>query len=113
MKGKIIMKKKLVLMTSALMAMSLLSACNAHTHDWGEVTYTWSSDNTTCTAERVCKGDESHKETETANSTYVVVTEAKCEEDGKGRYSVSFENEAFEAQTKEVKIDATDHDYQF
>ena len=107
------MKKKLVLMTSALMAMSLLSACNTHTHDWGEVTYTWSEDNKTCVAERVCKGDESHKESETAQSTYSVVTEAKCEEDGKGRYSVSFENEAFEAQTKEVKIDATDHDYQF
>ena len=108
------MKKKLVLMTSALMAIGLLAGCgNQHTHDWGEVTYTWSSDNLTCTAERVCKGDESHKETETANSTYAVVTEAKCETDGKGRYSVSFENEAFAAQTKEVKIDALEHDYKF
>ena len=100
-------------MTSALMAIGLLSACNQHTHDWGEVTYTWSQDNKTCVAERVCKGDESHKEIETANSTYAVVTEAKCETDGKGRYSVTFENEVFEAQTKEVKIDALEHDYKF
>ena len=98
-------------MTSALMAMSLLSACNQHTHDWGEVTYTWSSDNTTCTAERVCKSDESHKETETANSTYAVVTEAKCEEDGKGRYSVSFENEAFVAQSKDIVLNAIGHEW--
>ena len=100
-------------MTSALMAISLLAGCNKHTHEWGEVVYTWSQDNKTCTAERVCKGDESHKETETANSTYVVVDEAKCEVDGKGKYSVTFENEAFAAQTKEVKIDALEHDYQF
>ena len=105
------MKKKLVLMTSALMAMSLLSACNTHTHDWGEVTYTWSEDNKTCVAERVCKGDESHKETETANSTYAVVTEAKCEEDGKGRYSVSFENEAFVAQSKDIVLNAIGHEW--
>ena len=106
------MKKKLVLMTSALMAIGLLAGCgNQHTHDWGEVTYTWSSDNLTCTAERVCEGDESHKETETANSTYAVVTEAKCETDGKGRYSVSFENEAFAAQTKDITLDAIGHEW--
>ena len=108
------MKKKLVLMTSALMTVGLLAGCgNNHVHNWGEVIYTWSSDNSTCTAERVCKGDESHKETETANSTYSVVTEAKCEKDGNGRYSVSFKNEAFASQSKDVVIDALAHDYQF
>jgi hypothetical protein len=105
------MKKKLVLMTSALMAISLLAGCNKHTHEWGEVTYTWSADNATCTAERVCKGDESHKETEVANSTYNVVSEAKCEEDGTGRYSVSFTNEAFTTQTKDITLEAIGHEW--
>lgn len=105
------MKKKLVLMTSALMAMSLLSACNAHTHDWGEVIYTWSEDNKTCTAERVCKGDESHKETETVNTTYVVVDSAKCEKDGKGRYTADFTSEAFADQTKDITLEAFGHEW--
>ena len=108
------MKKKLVLMTSALMAISLLTGCGSeHVHNWGEVVYEWSADYTSCTATRVCEDNESHKETETANSTYSVVTEAKCEEDGKGRYSVSFSNEAFADQTKDITLEATGHDYQF
>ena len=105
------MEKKIVLMTSVLMAVSFLSACKQHTHDWGEVTYTWSEDNKTCVAERVCKGDENHKETETANSTYAVVASAKCETDGTGRYSVSFVNEAFAPQTKDVTLEAIDHNW--
>ena len=103
------MKKKLVLMTTALMAITLLTGCNSHSHDWGEVIYTWSSDNSTCTAERVCKGDESHKETETVNSTYKVVEEAKCEEDGKGRYTADFTSEAFVDQTKDITLEAIGH----
>ena len=105
------MEKKIVLMTSVLMAVSFLSACKQHTHDWGEVTYTWSEDNKTCVAERVCKGDENHKETETANSTYAVVASAKCETDGTGRYSVSFVNEAFAPQTKDITLEAIDHNW--
>ena len=107
------MKKRLVLMTSALLTMSFLTGCNTHTHNWDEVTYTWSSDYKTCTAERVCKDDKSHKESETANSSYVVLLEAKCEVDGKGKYSVSFENKVFEAQEKEVALDKLGHNYQF
>ena len=39
------MKKKLVLMTSALMAASLLVCYgNKHVHNWGEVVYEWSAD---------------------------------------------------------------------
>ncbi len=105
------MKKKLVLMTSALMAISLLTGCNKHSHDWGEVVYTWSQDNKTCTAERVCKSNEEHKETETVNSTYVVVEEAKCEEDGKGRYTADFTSEAFVDQTKDITLEAIGHEW--
>ena len=82
-----------------------------HRHQWGEPIYKWSSDNSYCVAERVCVDDVSHKESERANSTYIVVTEPKCETDGLGRYSVSFQNAAFAAQTKEVTIDATGHDW--
>ena len=95
------MKKNLVLMTSALMAITLLAGCNSHTHEWGEATYTWSEDNKTCTAKRVCANDESHVEEETVNTTYAVVSEAKCEEDGKGRYTADFTGEAFVDQTKD------------
>ncbi|MDY6392818.1 MAG: hypothetical protein SPL80_08295 [Bacilli bacterium] len=102
------MKRKIVLMTSVLMAIGLLAGC-AHSHEWETVTYSWSDDNKTCTATRVCKGDESHKETETANSTYAVVAEAKCEEKGKGKFTVTFKNEAFGTQSKEVEIDAIGH----
>ncbi|MBO6280675.1 MAG: leucine-rich repeat domain-containing protein [Bacilli bacterium] len=109
------MKKKLVLMTSALMTIGLLAGCgNQHTHEWGDVSYTWAEDNSTCTATRVCKGDESHVETETVDTTSVVVTEATCEENGLKRYTADFKtNEAFLDQTKDVTLEALGHDYQF
>ena len=102
------MKNKIVLTTSALMAISLLSSCG-HTHKFGEATYTWSSDYKTCTATRVCLDDKTHVETETVNSTYLVVTAAKCEEDGAGKYTATFTNDAFEVQTKDVVVDAIGH----
>lgn len=107
------MKKKLVLMTSALMAISLLVGCKqTHSHEWGDVSYTWAEDNSTCTATRVCKGDKSHVETETVDTTSVVVTEAKCEEDGLKRYTADFKtNEAFLDQTKDVTLEAFGHEW--
>ena len=106
------MKKKLVLMTSALMAASLLAGCgNKHTHEWGEATYTWASDNSTCTAVRVCKGNENHKEEETVNSDYAVLTAAQCEVDGEGQYTVTFTNEAFESQSKTIVLEAIGHNW--
>lgn len=80
-----------------------------HTHQWGLISYTWAEDNTKCTAKRVCTEDSTHIEQETVNTTYEVVTEAKCEEDGKGRYTADFENEAFVDQTKEITLEAIGH----
>ena len=37
-------------------------------HDWGETTYEWSADNSTVTATRVCKRDDTHVETETVGT---------------------------------------------
>ncbi len=62
-------------------------------HDWGEVTYEWSEDHTTCTATRVCNRDASHVETETVSATVTMEgTTTKV-------YTAQFENSAFETQT--------------
>ena len=112
-KGKeIYMKKKLVLMTSALMAISLLAGCG-HSHEWGEVTYTWADDNSTCTARRVCANDSTHVEEEVATATISNIT-ATCTEDGTSTYTATFKKEGFVAQVKEnVPYKAFGHDYQF
>ena len=81
-----------------------------HEHDWGKPTYVWSEDNAAVTATRVCRGDESHVETETVKAVSAV-TPAACTEEGKTTYTATFENPAFAAQTKEVVIPATGHDW--
>ena len=73
-------------------------------HNWGNPTYTWSDDKTSCTAERVCLTDNSHKETETASSTLEIDVPASYEEEGKGRYIVNFKNKNFETQSCDVVI---------
>lgn len=70
-------------------------------HDYGEVSYLWAEDYSTCTAKRICKHDESHQETETVNSSATVVQESTCVLDELSTYSVTFENLAFKKQTVE------------
>lgn len=82
-----------------------------HEHTWADPTYTWSEDYSSCTAERVCTQDSSHKESETANSVYAVPTAATCETAGEGKYTVTFTNTAFEAQTKTIVLEAMGHDW--
>ena len=76
-------------------------------HDWGAPTCTWSADNSTCTATRVCSRDSSHKEEETVNAA--VTTTATCTEAGVTTYTARFDNPAFEAQEKTVAVDALGH----
>ena len=83
---------------------------NAHIHDWGEVKYTWTSDNT-CKAERVCKHDNTHIESETVTASGTVITAATCKEKGKMKYTATFANTAFLAQSREVDIDFAPHTY--
>ena len=83
---------------------------NAHIHDWGEVKYTWTSDNT-CKAERVCKHDNTHIESETVTASGTVITAATCKEKGKMKYTATFENTAFLAQSREVDTDFAPHTY--
>ena len=81
-----------------------------HEHDWGEPVYTWSEDNAAVTATRVCRGDDSHVETETVNAVKTVAP-ATCTEEGKTTYTATFTNAAFTEQTKEVVIPATGHNW--
>ena len=79
-------------------------------HNYGEVTYTWTSDNT-CKAERVCTHDNTHVESETVTATAEEIKAATCKEKGKMKYTATFTNTAFAAQVKEVDIDFAEHDY--
>ena len=78
-------------------------------HDYGEVKYTW-TDNT-CKAERVCKHDSTHIESETVTATGTTITAATCKEKGKMKYTATFVNTAFTMQEKEVDIDFAEHDF--
>ena len=78
-------------------------------HDYGEVKYTW-TDNT-CKAERVCKHDSTHIESETVTATGTTIKAATCKEKGKMKYTATFVNTAFTMQEKELDIDFTPHTY--
>ncbi len=82
-------------------------------HSYGNPSYTWSADNKTCTAERECKNCF-NKETETTEALATVVQEKNCTQPELTTYTVTFKNDAFEAQIKEnVKIaEAAGHNLQ-
>ena len=81
----------------------------AKSHDWGKATYTWTE--TVCKAERVCKHDSAHIESETVTATGTVIKAATCKEKGKMKYTATFANTAFTKQEKEVDIDFAEHDF--
>ena len=73
-------------------------------HKYGSPTYTWADDNSQCIAMKICQNDKSHIITETAKSFYKVVEEPTYTSEGIGEYSVTFKDESFEKQTKQVSI---------
>ncbi len=73
-------------------------------HKWNNVTYTWSTDNKTCTATRICANNSSHNETETVNTKYSVTKEPTYTDKGTGTYTATFKNTAFAKQTKGVEL---------
>ena len=79
-------------------------------HSWGSASYTWSEDNATCTAKRVCKTDASHVEEETVNTASNTIKVATCLESGKVIYTATFTNSAFEEQTKTVVVEKLPHE---
>ena len=83
-------------------------------HDWGEATYTWSSDNKTVTASHTCQNaDCSETETETGNVTSKVTKQPTCSAQGQATYTASFKKDGFETQTKtvEIAIDPNAHEW--
>ncbi len=70
-------------------------------HSYGEATYTWSEDNSTVTAKRVCSTDESHVEEETVETVAEITQIQTCTDDELTTYTATFTNEAFETQVKE------------
>ena len=79
-------------------------------HAWGETTYTWADDNSTCTATRTCTRDNcSGTETETVNATSEVTKDPTCTAKGETTYTATFTNTAFETQTKTAEISALGH----
>ena len=81
-------------------------------HDWGDVSYIWSSDNSSVTAKRTCLRCK-EVEQETVNTRSSIAQAATCEEKGTTHYvTLSFQNEVFGAQEKDVKnIPATGHNW--
>ena len=78
-------------------------------HSWGAPTYTWSSDNTTVTATRVCGHNSSHTQTETVSVTYAD-SYPNCTSNGTRTYtSAAFTNSAFTAQTKTASLTPQGH----
>ena len=80
-------------------------------HSYGEVAYTWNSDNTVCTATRVCANNTTHVETAEAVITSAVTTDPTCTENGARTYTATFAEEWAEMQTMVVEIDALGHVY--
>lgn len=83
-------------------------------HEWGEPTYAWSEDNSSVTADRYCKHNPTHVDTETVGATSKVSKKATCTSKGETTYTAAFENEAFKTQTKTVAnidIDTNAHDW--
>ena len=78
-------------------------APETHTHVWGEPTYKWADDGKSCTAERVCTKDDTHKETATATITSAVKTPATETEKGWTTYTATFTESWAAEQTKDVQ----------
>lgn len=78
----------------------IVSVAKNHVHDWQPVSYQWSEDHSSCTAQRVC-GDSScgAQESETA------VASVAADKEGNKVYTVVFRNAAFAAQIETVKVE--------
>ena len=73
-------------------------------HKWGETVYTWSEDNSACTARRACLECEAAEE-ETVTASSEVITEPTTTEKGQTDYTAVFTNPAYETQIKSVETE--------
>ena len=110
------MKATKLMILSLLSCGLILTGCGNnnedHEHAWSAPTYAWSSDYSSCRAERICADDATHVESEVVESVYTVLTESTCESDGLGKYTATFTNSAFTAQTHDEVI-AGGHNFEF
>ena len=85
---------------------------NPANHSYDEASYAWNG--TSCTAERVCSRDSSHKETETVTATVTVTQNKDCVSDELSTYTASFQTAAFDTQTQENVVTANKlgHDFE-
>ena len=81
-------------------------------HNYGDPSYVWNG--TSCTAERVCSRDGSHKETETVTAAVTVTQNKDCVSDELSTYTARFQNTAFAEQPKEDVVTANKlgHDFE-
>ena len=78
--------------------------CIMDSHLWDPPVYEWSDDNMKVTAKRVCSRDETHVETETVMTTFILEVSPTETTMGETKYTSDFfENSAFTTQTKTVK----------
>lgn len=75
-------------------------------HAWGDTTYEWTEDGNDwkCTATRTCSKDATHIETETVVAVGIETQAASEEAEGVMTYTATFQNSAFEQQTKKESI---------
>ena len=73
--------------------------CNKYGHNYDQPIYTWSSDNQTVTAKRICLNNGLHIEEETVTAQKIV-KDPTCTENGIITYIANFKNNAFKSQTK-------------
>ena len=84
----------------------------SHEHSWGDVTYTWSEDGKTCTAERVCEEDSTHVESAQASVTAEITKPATCTSKGETAYTAVFDKDWAETQTKVLEdVEMIPHSY--
>ncbi len=77
-------------------------------HAWAEPVYTWSEDNTSCTASRVCQHDPAHVQTETAAALSSVTAQPTQDTPGAITYTAEFLDPAFATQSKTEPIPKTE-----
>ena len=92
-------------------AAALNAAIEALELAWGDPTYEWANDNSSVTARREKIADETIIETETVATTPEILVAPTCTAEGLTRYTATFENTAFETQTREVVTDPIGHAY--
>lgn len=69
-----------------------------------QITYKWSSDNSTCTATAICTRDKKHVQTETAKGLDKITKQATCKVAGSMTRTATFTNSLFKAQVKTASI---------